>query len=356
MCMQVLCSVQDCQIAAATMHNLLKPGGQLLFWEHCKLTHNGGLHYKFLRREALFAVKVEKALEAGGLIPGIDNATNFDESPSSVQANAATPSDLLHRPATATNMKDQDTRIMSLGPHYLKVYEWESPIPTDFLNLTDTRKQWKASMDQQQGASDPDEELDEWTEVSGRGADYQALFPNMLLRFSIARTFISRAKRAFRAGRTWQEFEVEELAIDPQAKAKATKKPEVRALELRECLNNKLRLSVFDEVKVRLCNEIWLQAYPAPAVEVEIGDKALKQKDSFIDEEAAGRAKGKGKGKAQALAPMGVAPSNPCDREVPEGPQSAPMKATAMNMSRHVVKGENGYPELFVSDDEGEEI
>ncbi|KAK6401333.1 hypothetical protein LTR95_019201, partial [Oleoguttula sp. CCFEE 5521] len=102
----------------------------------------------------------------------------------------------------------------------------------------------------------------------------------------------------------------------------------------------------------RLCNEIWLQAYPAPGAEVENGDKALKQKDSFIDEAAGGRAKGKGKGKTQALAPVGVASSNPCDREVPEGPQSAPMKATAMNMSGHVVIGENGYPELFVSDDE----
>ncbi|KAK6418719.1 hypothetical protein LTR95_017150, partial [Oleoguttula sp. CCFEE 5521] len=167
--------------------------------------------------------KSQKALEATGPIPGIDNATNFDDSPSSVQA---MPSDLLHRLSTATNMKDQDTRTMTFGPHYLKVYDWESPTPTDFLNLTDTRKQWKVSIDQQQGASDMDEELDDWTGVSGRGADYQALFPNMSLRFSIARTFISRAKRAFRAGKFWQEFEVEELAIDPQAKAKAVKKPE----------------------------------------------------------------------------------------------------------------------------------
>ncbi|KAK6418720.1 hypothetical protein LTR95_017151 [Oleoguttula sp. CCFEE 5521] len=33
-CMQVLCSVRDCQAGAATMYKLLKPGGQLLFWEH----------------------------------------------------------------------------------------------------------------------------------------------------------------------------------------------------------------------------------------------------------------------------------------------------------------------------------
>ncbi|KAK6442406.1 hypothetical protein LTR95_001350 [Oleoguttula sp. CCFEE 5521] len=299
--------------------------------------------------------KSKKALEANGPIPGIDDATNFDDSPSSVQANAVMPSALLHRLATATNIMDQDTRIMSLGPHYLKIYEWKSPTPTDFLDLTDSRKQWKASMDQQQGASDMDEELDDWTEVSGRGSDYQALFPNMSLRFSVARTFISRAKRAFRAGTTWQEFEVEELVIDPQAKAKAIKKPEVRALELRECLNNKLRLSVFDDLKGRLCSEIWLQGYPAPGTELEIGDKELKPKDSFIDELAAARAKGRGKGKANALAHRGVSPSKPCARDVPEGPQSAPVKATAMNMRRHVVIGENGYHELFVTDDDGEE-
>lgn len=33
-CMQVLCSVQDPAAAAKQIHRLLKPGGQLLFWEH----------------------------------------------------------------------------------------------------------------------------------------------------------------------------------------------------------------------------------------------------------------------------------------------------------------------------------
>ncbi|KAL3418441.1 methyltransferase domain-containing protein [Phlyctema vagabunda] len=33
-CMQVLCSVSDATLAAKQIHRLLKPGGQLLFWEH----------------------------------------------------------------------------------------------------------------------------------------------------------------------------------------------------------------------------------------------------------------------------------------------------------------------------------
>jgi SAM-dependent methyltransferase len=33
-CMQVLCSVEDINVAIRRIHQLLKPGGQLLFWEH----------------------------------------------------------------------------------------------------------------------------------------------------------------------------------------------------------------------------------------------------------------------------------------------------------------------------------
>jgi SAM-dependent methyltransferase len=33
-CMQVLCSVSDVSEAVKQIHRLLKPGGQLLFWEH----------------------------------------------------------------------------------------------------------------------------------------------------------------------------------------------------------------------------------------------------------------------------------------------------------------------------------
>ncbi|OQO07216.1 hypothetical protein B0A48_07786 [Cryoendolithus antarcticus] len=305
--------------------------------------------------------KSQKALEADGFIPGINNAPNLDSSPFSGPVTPVKPAvrpnppPQPNRPAQsepptqATTMKRLKTSNTSLGPLYLKIYEWETPTPTDFLNLTDSRKQWKANMDMEEGDADVDDEIDNWNLLAGREEDYQTFSPNMTLRFSIARTFISRAKRAFRARRTWQNFELEELGINSSLEASAVATPEKRALALRECLDNNLRLKVFDDMKERLCNEIWLQEYTELAV-IENGDVTLKARDSFIDGAAAGQAKGKKK-----VPVHGGESSNPCDREVPEGPQSAPVKATAMNMQGLGLIGENGYPELIVSESEDEE-
>jgi hypothetical protein len=138
------------------------------------------------------------------------------------------------------------------------IYQWEHPIPTDFLNLSDEWKAAKAYVDDEEGKRDDAPELDDWDEFVGT--------ENMLLpiplKIGIALNFVSRAKRAYRTGRTFASFEQEELAIDSKAGANAIKDPVERKLALRDTLDNDTRLYVYEQLKVRLCHEIWLQPYP----------------------------------------------------------------------------------------------
>jgi hypothetical protein len=82
------------------------------------------------------------------------------------------------------------------------------------------------------------------------------------LKMGIALNFVKRAKRAFRAGRSFASFEQEELAIDSKAGANAIKDPFERAIALKSALDNNTRLYVYEQLKVRLCHEIWLEPYP----------------------------------------------------------------------------------------------
>lgn len=141
----------------------------------------------------------------------------------------------------------------------LPVYPWEAPRPTDFLNLSEQRKAWKADADDYQGEIDSDPELDDWNEFSVIRSD---LVPDLPVRSSIGLNFVSRAKRAFRAGRTWADFEQEELAIDSMSGVRAIEDPYEREIAAEYALDNDLRLYVFNQIKVRLCHEIWLQEYP----------------------------------------------------------------------------------------------
>jgi hypothetical protein len=106
---------------------------------------------------------------------------------------------------------------------------------------------------------DTDPELDDWHDFCGLESD---LFSDLRLKTSIGLNFVSRAKRAYRAGRSWTSFELEELAIDSRAGARALKDPREREIALSSSLSNSLRLYVFHELKIRLCHEIWLHAYP----------------------------------------------------------------------------------------------
>ena len=164
------------------------------------------------------------------------------------------------RPATP---QDKIQRFMTedklLQPSRLHIYNWDHPIPKDFLNLSEALQTAKARTDAAEGEMDQDPELDDWHEFCGLKSD---LFSDLRLKTSIGLNFVSRAKRAFRGGRSWTSFELEELAIDSRAGARALNDPREREIALSSSLSNSLRLYVFEQIKVRLCHEIWLHAYP----------------------------------------------------------------------------------------------
>lgn len=68
----------------------------------------------------------------------------------------------------------------------------------------------------------------------------------MSLERIVANVFMHRAKRAFRAGMSWEDFEAAERLC------KSTKRV------------NEVRVAVFNMLKYRLCEEIWLKPYHEP--------------------------------------------------------------------------------------------
>lgn len=172
-----------------------------------------------------------------------------------------------------------DTDEPLLQPWRFAVYFWETPRPTDFLNLPESRKQWKAGIDADMEAADDSPELDDWHDFCGVISD---LVPDLTLQQSVALNFVSRGKRAFRAGRSWKSFEEEELAIDSRAGARAIADPIERDIALSSSLDNDYRLYIFGQIKVRLCHEIWLQAYPWPGTTPE-PEEPTKKRHSVIN-------------------------------------------------------------------------
>ena len=170
-----------------------------------------------------------------------------------------------NRPSTPQdNIQRFMTKDQLLQPGKLMIYNWGYPRPTDFLNLSEDLKAAKAEVDAAEGENDRDPELDDWHGFCGLESD---LFAGYLsLRSSIGLNFARRAKRAYRAGRSWTSFELEERAIDSRAGARALKDPVQRDIALSSSLSNTLRLYVFEEIKVRLCHEVWLQPYPEAEV------------------------------------------------------------------------------------------
>lgn len=188
------------------------------------------------------------------------------------KSTARVPTD-RRRPATPNdNIQNFMTKDQLLQPAKLQIYRWDHPIPKDFLNLSDELKAAKARVDAAEGENDLDPELDDWHEACGLESD---LFPDLKVKSSVGLTFISRAKRAYRAGRTWASFEVEELAIDSRAGARSLTDEHERAIALSSSLSNTFRLYVFEQIKVRLCHEIWLQPYPDPDEMASLKDSAI---------------------------------------------------------------------------------
>lgn len=167
-----------------------------------------------------------------------------------------------HKPKEAPTVKKDIQNFVTDDPQLqaarFHIYQWERPIPTDFLNLPESWKAAKARVDALEGEMDDAPELDDWHDFCG--------IDNMLLpiplKMAIGLNFISRAKRAFRAGRSFISVEREERAIDSRAGANAIRDPTERALALSSALRNADRMYVYEQIKVRLCHEIWLEPYP----------------------------------------------------------------------------------------------
>lgn len=78
------------------------------------------------------------------------------------------------------------------------------------------------------------------------------------LEYAVARTFVARARRALRAGRSWESFVSEEQSIDSEAHAfRESTDEHQRQLLFAECLDNDLRLAVFRRLQTRLHREVW---------------------------------------------------------------------------------------------------
>jgi hypothetical protein len=185
------------------------------------------------------------------------------------------------QPRKAQKVKEDIQKFVTDDPQFsatrFHIYQWERPIPTDFLNLPDDWKAAKARVDAEEGEKDDAPELDDWHEFCGTD---NMLLP-IPLKIGIRLNFIGRAKRAFRAGRSFASFEQEELVIDSKAGANAIRDPVERALALRSALDNDTRLYVYEQLKVRLCHEIWLEPYP------EVDESALSRAKLSFNEAGA---------------------------------------------------------------------
>ena len=156
------------------------------------------------------------------------------------------------------------------APEKFEIYRWDYPRPTNFFNLSESRKAWKQRIDEQEAANDIDDGSDDWDEFSGDENHYV-----------VGRAFVNRAKRAFRAGNTWDEFEVHERIINSEDHI-------AYWASLEERLNNQFRLAVLDALKCRLREEIWLEPYKDPSGLVRL---PMPKKDSRMPsvDEASGR-------------------------------------------------------------------
>lgn len=195
-------------------------------------------------------------------------------------------------PPTASLHAPSGTIIPSFDSQTFAIYFWPCPKPRDFTRLTPAQRKWKDATDRNDPLLFSDSELaDDWSNFAGDAYDYpqpgirEKLSKGNAREYAIASTFVARAKRAFLAGKSWEQFETEEEDIDSQVAA-LEKEPDRNKWQttLDEALSNSLRLAVFDQLKQRLCNEIWLQPYRlrGPA-SIEARVKAEQNREALVN-------------------------------------------------------------------------
>ena len=142
-----------------------------------------------------------------------------------------------------------------------RIYSWPYPPPKSFPTTSERHREWKRKQDALEESEEFEdiEIADDWANFCGKWYIYGPHQGDM--ERCIARTFVDRAKRAFRMGAPWSTFADGELAIDSLAEAKAEKDPEKRKLLIEWGLDNQLRLAVFVAIRKRLCTEIWLEEF-----------------------------------------------------------------------------------------------
>ena len=135
------------------------------------------------------------------------------------------------------------------------IYPWPVPRPTDFTSLSDGEKLWKRKFDIKAKMDDIDDGADDW----------YALDETLDAR-TAGSVFMVRAKRAFWSGKSWDQFAEDERTGYSEATARKTDPM---------ALTNAFRMQIFDAVKERLCEEIWLEPYhdpPSLVVKLPVGD------------------------------------------------------------------------------------
>lgn len=124
-----------------------------------------------------------------------------------------------------------------------------------------------------------EDDADDWEDFAGN----PALYPKPRdLEKAIGSAFVNRAKYAFRMSKSWERFEFEEEAIDSMQAARSEQDSQRQNKLLAECLDNDLRLRVFEELKERLCRDIWHERYEPAAKEEQAPPAVRVKKDSKV--------------------------------------------------------------------------
>jgi len=210
--------------------------------------------------------------KAGASRPSLPSASNASMPAPKSQRSKSVPEKLLSqqdvKSVASQQIPNATTQCIlpSFSMEMFTIYPWQVPkprLPKDFFNLSADKRGWKAGVDVAEGEAYVEDGSDDWQEFAGNPVDYDT---STQFYSCIARVFVNRAKRAFRAGRPWNDFASDEYFIDTQSKAMTEQDPSRRKLLLEETLENDVRIEVFEAVAARLCNEIWLQPYPGSSV------------------------------------------------------------------------------------------